>query len=290
MSATGVQRTGGQQQKFPVFVIGAPRSGTTLLYSLITSSREFSRYKAESRILECSTRYGDISRRRNALRFLDDFFESRQWYRSGLNNSSFRDWVLNSCRSWEELLEHFMVSIATRQGRDRWVEKTPNHVFYMRRLATSFPTARFIHIVRDGRDVALSHRKLDWLTDYTSDPVRQLLWGARIWEQMVREGRRLGRELGDRYHEVQYRDLVSAPDREVAELESFIGASIDLEKLAAEGWNLLGRGNSAFESELEGLSRGPIERWRQRLSDEELALFEWAVGDLLEELSFPLGA
>ncbi len=101
-----------------------------------------------------------------------------------------------------------MESITKSQGKKRWVEKTPSNIMHMERLLTLFPGAKFIHVIRDGRDVAISRRKLGWTTSITNDPLRELLFNALDWEKTVKYGRHCGDRLGKNYMEIRYEDII----------------------------------------------------------------------------------
>lgn len=274
----------------PVFVVGAPRSGTTLAYSVLLASGEFPLYEAESRIVECQMRYGALSSSRNFEHFLADFRQSRQFVRSGLDWEDFVRGAREQRGSYIELLSFLMQSICALQGKQRWMEKTPNHVLYMDALAAAFPDALFVHAIRDGRDVALSQRKLGMASTYSKDPLIQLVWAGKIWAELVRAGRASGQRLGARYLELHYRDVVNDLEGTLERLNRFCGLEITPEKVARTTVSALGRSNTAFAEPMQGISNKGLNRWREALSAEELATLEWAVGGRLEELGYGLEA
>ncbi len=95
---------------------------------------------------------------------------------------------------------------AEHRGKPRFGDKTPMHVLHLPRLARMFPEARFVHIIRDGRDVALSYLSVAWGPDDRSR--RRPSVAAQRGH-----GRRAGARLGPgRYHEVRYEELVADPE------------------------------------------------------------------------------
>lgn len=276
----------GRMEAGPIFVVGAPRSGTTLLYSILLSSGELPLYRAESRILECSTRYGPLRRDGNFRRFLRDYERSRQFARSGLDSRDLTDAPPESRASYAAFLRYFMDQVALREGKRRWAEKTPNHVFHMEELAEEFPDARFVHVVRDGRDVALSQRRLDMDRSPSRDPVVRLLWAGKIWERIARAGRRSGSRLGERYLEIRYEDVIRDLDASLDRLNRF--TSLGLSRAAVESSEVaaLGQANTAFGGRMEGVSAGALQRWKSRLSEEEAAVLHWAIGRTLRDFGY----
>lgn len=272
----------------PVFVVGDARSGTTLLYSVILASDTFPIYRAESRIMECGHRYGRLSQESNFQRFASDYLGSRQFARSGLDASALREAPRSSRSSYESFLRYFMDSIAGEAGKTRWVEKSPNHLLFMRELARAFPDARFVHAVRDGRDVALSQRRLRLDSAPSESPLVQLIWAAKHWEMMVKRGRRHGRSLGDRYMEVRYEDLVTNPGEVLPALGRFVDIELSVDEVRRSDVGALSTANSAFGEDLSGISQAPVGRWVDQLSEQEQRVINWAIGGTLAEFGYPV--
>lgn len=273
----------------PVFVVGAPRSGTTLVYSLLLSSGDFPLYEGgETLLLQCRSRYGPLRVDAFYRRFMRDWIASDQFQRSGLPADAFRRQAEEHRGDYVEFMRFFMEEMCRSQGKARWAEKTPDNIYYLERLAREFPTAVFVHVVRDGRDVALSRRKLGWHVVWSEDPERQLLGAVKHWEQHVQTGRDAGAGLGGRYLEVHYEDLVRCPEEQIHRLAAFTGAEIPVRAEAGRRVGALKGGFSAFGDRVEGISSRPVERWRSRLSARERTVVAVAVGRTLEEFGYPV--
>jgi hypothetical protein len=176
------------------------------------------------------------------------------------------------------------------QGKRLVGEKSPGYVRYLPTLHGLWPDARFVHIVRDGRDVCqsvFSWRKADRnpgkFTTWTEDrATTAALW----WEWHVRLGREEGRPLGaDRYYELRHESLVADPARECAQLCSFLGlpydeAMVRYQEHRAEGsWGRSAKGR--------WLPPTPALRdWRSQMPADEVERFEAAAGDLLDEVGY----
>lgn len=272
----------------PVFIVGAPRSGTTLVHAIIASSGEFALYEAETMLLSvCKPKYGDIRHRGNFRRFLDDWMKSKQFFRSGLNALEFKNEVVERRWNYLEFLRYFMESISEKQDKQRWLEQTPAHLFHMKELSAEFDNARFIHVIRDGRDVALSNYRLGWTGSWSRKRLKQLLVGAFNWEIHIYKGQGLGACLGRRYMEIRYEDIVKDLDRSLEKLNRFVDADITIKKVRESGFGSLGRANTVYKDMAQkGISSRSVGRWVQELRSDEVNALNNAIGGTLRDLGY----
>jgi hypothetical protein len=277
------------KQNAPVFIVGSPRSGTTLLYHMLLSAGGFAVYRAEARVFDLlAPRFGDLSARSNREKLLRTWLQSRLFYRSGVSAEEIRSRVEMECRSAGDFLRILMESIAEKQGVERWAECTPVNVLYLDEIKRSFPQALVVHIIRDGRDVALSMERQGWVRPFPWDRGRAVLVAGLYWEWLVEHGRRNGSHLGKDYIEVPYENLVERPQETLTKLSSFIDHDLDHERIVQAGIGSVRNPNTSFRAEADGGEFKPVRRWEQELSRPDLAVLEKAVGPLLSELGYDL--
>ncbi len=176
--------------------------------------------------------------------------------------------------------------------------KTPDLVRRISVLHNLWPSARFVHLVRDGRDAMLSmmnwpkirDKKPGTFSTWKEDPVStSALW----WELNVRRGREAGEPLGPGlYHEVRYESLVTSAEQECRALCEFLGLEYDE---AMVQWDQQGplpnRGGGSLRKGARGswMPTTPgLRNWRTEMSPEDVEKFEAAAGELLDELGYPL--
>jgi hypothetical protein len=172
---------------------------------------------------------------------------------------------------------------AAREGKNRYGDKTPDHVLQIRELAALFAESQFIHLIRDGRDVALTTLAADWGPD-------SILAAARYWRHRVTKGRRAGAALGPgRYLEVRYEELVSDPAPVLRRVTDFIGLPFDSSMMrydeAAQRQLKMSPDPSADRSLLLPPTKG-LRDWRRDMAADDLAAFEVVAGRLLQELGY----
>lgn len=275
--------------KPPVFVLGCPRSGTTLLYHMLLSSGGFAVYRAETQFFDLILpRFGYLKSQRSKEALMEMWLASHYFELSGLDRQTIKDRVLNECREGADFLRILMESIAESQNVDRWAETTPVHLLYIPEIKKAFPDALILHVIRDGRDCALSLDRQRWIAPLPWDKNHRLLAAGSFWDWIVRKGRKHGRAIAPDYMEVRFEELIKNPTEVLARIGSFINHDLDYERIQQVAIGSVSRPNTSFEDGATQKEFKPVGRWRERFPEEEIRLFEMGSGALLEELGYEL--
>jgi hypothetical protein len=275
------------RSKAPVFVLGSPRSGTTLLYHMLLSAGNFAVYRAESQVLHLlEPRFGDLSISRNKKRLMQSWCKTRLFTETGLDAGPLEERIMAECRNGGDFLRIVMEEVARRQGVERWAECTPDHILYLERIKETIPNALIIHMVRDGRDVALSMEKLGYPRQLPWDRRPRRMAAGLYWEWIVQRGREHGRHLGQDYIEVHYEDLVATPQRVLDRLTPFVAQVLDYEQIRKVGIGSVSKPNTSFEAESQGDSFGPVGRWKKRCSAEQITMLDDLLSTGLHEFGY----
>ncbi len=279
-----------ERRRYPVFVVGCHRSGTNLLYDTLLSAGGFAVYRGYLPIYKMLTpRFGKLDKAENRKKIVNTWLRSKGFRRSGLHAEQLTAKVLGECRTGGDFIRIIMDEIARNQNVLRWAVYDPDNVLYIPKIKADIPRALFVHIIRDGRDIALSLKKMGGFTPFPWDRrPRSLCETALYWEWMVRKGRHYGRKIPADYIEVRYEDLVCDPRRTLATLGQFLDHDLDYDRIQSTGLGRLRESNSSFREEEGQTARRPVNRWKERLSREEVASIEAVVGECLEELAYPL--
>jgi hypothetical protein len=283
------RKNGNARSKAPVFVLGCGRSGTTLLYHMLLSSGNFAVYRTESNVINLlEPRFGDLSVARNQRRLLDAWYETRLYTLSDLEKGPLEERVKTECRNGGDFLRIIMEQMASKQGVERWADTTPEHLLHLHRIKETIPDALVIHIIRDGRDVALSTDKQGYIRRLPWDKTPSVMVAGVYWEWMINKGRKDGRDLDADYTEVRFEELVERPKETLTRLSSFIDHDLDYDRIQKVGIGSVSAPNTSFK---EGSSEAfnPAGRWKKSYTPENLAMFEALVGQTLKELGYELG-
>ncbi len=198
-----------------------------------------------------------------------------------------------------EAVRIFHSLYAARFDKSRWGNKTPAYLLHMRAIADLLPEAHFIHLIRDGRDVAVSIRNL-WFGPDSIDTA------ARWWVSRLEEGRRQAAGLAH-YVEVTYEDLVTAPESVLRRLCAFLDlpwsptlleyhegararlAELDQDIVSPDGTRTISA--SERRAIFAATSRKPdprsCGRWVTEMSDADRIVFERIAGETLRGLGYP---
>lgn len=271
----------------PVFVVGCPRSGTTVLYHMLLSAGGFAVYRTETNVFNLLVpRFGGMRSREDRQKLMAEWRNSLLFDVSGLDADEITRQIVEECHNGGDFLRLMMGEIARKQGVSRWADCTPEHLLYMEEIKREIPDALFLHIIRDGRDVALSYLKQRWAYPLPWDHGEQLSVAGLYWSWIVNRGRECGRRLGASYQEVRFEELVTHPKETLARLGKLIDHDLDYDAIQRVGIGSVSEPNTSFGSEHGAFD--PVGRWHTKMSAQELAKCEQLIGDRLQELGYPL--
>jgi Sulfotransferase family len=293
------------------FIVANPGSGTTLLRMMLDAHSELAIPPETHFITEVIQRAREVRRsegRKPAPQELTAVLTaSRRWADFGLDEAALRERMANDGgeTSAKRALRAFYSLYAESQGKPRWGDKTPDYLLAMGRIERTLPEARFVHLLRDGRDVALSRRR--WRAKAGAKERSVAEWAGQ-WQRWIAEGREQGERV-EHYLEVRYEDLVTDTEPtlrrvcDFAELD-FQPAMLTYHERAGERLRELdhslpaedGKGarEAGHRRAKHAMTAAPpqeskVQEWRAEMSETDRAEFESEAGDLLAELGYPVG-
>lgn len=274
----------------PIFIVGSPRSGTTLLQYILRAHPRICLPTGESGFFIPLYRnrhaYGNLSSIESIRNLLIDMqSHNRDFLDGDLHGIKFDPDELSiefhaiGINSVSRIIASVFDKNAKAEGKVRWGDKTPYYALHLPTLLEMFPNAQIIHLIRDGRGVAwsLMDRKHDF-------KVYNAYHAGKYWQQYVEAARSSGQMLGDQtYLEARYEDLLENPEIELQKICQFLGetyspALLSYKKPPETTHTLLHK----------PLQKDNSDKWRRRMTQQQIRIFESAAGDTLKEFGYDL--
>jgi Sulfotransferase family len=281
----------GRRNPF-VFVVGCPRSGTTLLRRMLDAHPELAITPETHWIPERLEHGIGVTPDGFATpELVSSLVESPKFKRTGLQRSELESLLQTGAPvPYADFGRGFFDLYGRVVGKPLVGDKVPGYVRSLPLLHELFPDARFVHLIRDGRDVALSavawRRASKLAARHSTWKAHPVPTAAHWWERHVRSGREAGASLGPgMYHEVRYEALIADPATETESLCAFLELPFEAAMLRFyEGRRRHQPGLSAKKAWLPPTPG--LRDWKKEMSAEDVERFEAVAGNLLDELGY----
>ena len=283
----------------PIFIIGNARSGTTLLRLMMTCHKNILIPPECSFAVWWREKYGPWSgggpvTDTYLAAFVNDLMSSRKFETWQLG----REQLMESLRarrpsSYPEAVSAIYQCFGAARGRSfgRWGDKNNVHLHHIAELHEMFPTARFVHIIRDGRNVACSYLALHRSrteSRYAPRLPQDLRGIAEEWRNNVLIARRGFDAIGwSAVHEIRFEDLVTRAEGTLRTLCSFLAEEYDVAMLAYDLANRTGELEPSEFLQWKSKTLLPLlpretTRYVDELTPGDQELFEGIAGDILQ--------
>jgi hypothetical protein len=279
-----------------LFLVGCPRSGTTLLQRLVDAHPEIAVIHETQWVPRFyERRVGLTEEGVVTSKLLARVVEHRRFSRLEVDPDRIAKLIEDGePKHYARFVSEVFDLYGQMRGKAVVGEKSPGYVRHLPTLHALWPQAKVVHLIRDGRDVALS--VLDWKKKETTagrfptwdeDPVTTTaLW----WEWSVRLGREAGARIGPgQYYELFYESLVAEPERECEQLCRFLGVPYDGAMMRFYEGRMRPKPGRGAKAAWLPVTRG-LRNWQEQMRLDDRWRFEAATGDLLKELGYPLAA
>lgn len=272
----------------PIFVTGMPRSGTTLLASLLNAHSQVAISPETDyfpRVWKPLARRAGTEDWTFVNSALSRFFEKLSVKLMGLPEAELRAEFHNAWKNRRlthaAMLSRMFGLYAELRGKTIWGEKTPDHFMYVPAIKSTFPDARVIAITRDPRDVHLSLSKVPWSRGNALNHALQ--W--RGYQSMAREFRM---RYGETFIQIRYEDLITAPQKTMQDLCERLEITFEPQMIDRRDVELI------FDPEHEPWKAAAAQaidptnrdKWRRRMPPAEIALFARICGKYMRRLDY----
>lgn len=269
----------------PVFIVGCPRSGTTLLQRMLDAHPDVAVAPETHFVRRFWSRrdaFGDLTDDDALHRLIDAILDTPEVHDMQVDRASFVRRVGDSNRTYGAIFDALLTVFGARHDVARVGEKTPDHVAHLPLLRDWFPNATVVHVVRDPRAVVNSWRSVPWSSGYR--------WrDAEVWVDYVAAGRQAAATWGDALHVVRFETLVTDPEATLRRLCAAIDLTYDSTMLAfhdrepdrvdvdREPWK---------QRTTQPVDPSVAHRWRDTLSAHDVAQVEAVARDEMDQWGY----
>jgi hypothetical protein len=262
----------------PVFIVGAPRSGTTLLRVTLSRHSQLAICPESAFFpLVYARRYafGDPANLRHRTRIVDAYLAIEQVGKLGMDREVLRERLMREGVSWRALFASLLQTCADTHGKPYFGEKTPRHARYVNTLCEWFPDSTIIHLVRDPRAAVCSRVRTRWSN-------RSVLMGARMWRVLNAAASAVSGR--DNYLLVKYEDLVTQTEDQLRRICSHIG--LEYEQAMLGPVRAEGDPRQPSHPAYQRISPARVESWHAELEPWQVAAIEAAAGRRMEQFGY----
>ena len=274
----------------PIFVIGCPRSGTTLLTLMLHAHSRIA-VPPETRFLmpvyRRRAKFGDltdVANRRALARYIVRPRTGTKLGQLNLDRRQVRRRIIKGPPTIGTAVGSVYRSYADRFGKPRWGDKRPTYFRDIDAIRVLFPDAQFIHLIRDGRDCVASLKRMPWWKHGT-------IGAIAMWVHAIDCGRRAERRLPrDSFYVLHYERLVTDPRVELSALCDFLGEAFEermLESHLSATPTLPERQRAGWHANTgKEVSAAAVGGYTEGLEPDERRLMEFVAGKRLRRLGY----
>ncbi|MEV4703382.1 sulfotransferase [Actinoplanes sp. NPDC049316] len=273
----------------PVFVVGCPRSGTTMLQLMLHAHPRIAVPPETRFVLEAYRRrrdFGDLTREA-ARRRLAHWITGREQTRFadlGLDAEETIHRITTGPGTLGAAFATVFQAYAGRFGKARWGDKRPAYLQNLDAILRLFPDAQIINVIRDGRACVASLKEMTWHKEDVPGTIA-------AWARAIDEAGRAARRLPPaQWHSLRYEDLVADPTRELTGICAFLAEDYDpaMTRPSEVADVAVPAFKTWHEHTHEPVTTQRVESWRTRLTKEEIALCETALGSRLRACGYQI--
>ncbi|GAA3218482.1 sulfotransferase [Actinocorallia longicatena] len=272
----------------PIFIVGCPRSGTTLLQLMLHAHPRIA-IPPETRFLLPAyyrrAEWGDLDEPAHRQRLAEWIVTTRghKFDDLGLDPAATIAEMAAAPPTLGSMLGTVLRAYAASHGKPRWGDKRPTYIRYLPDLIRMFPDAQFVHLIRDGRDCVGSLKQMSWWKYDTA-------YAINTWARAIDNGHEAGRRMPPgSYYELQYEHLVADPAAELQALCAFLDEAYDPSMLRPHELASVTPRRKTHHARTQGeIDAAAVRSWESRLTGAEIRLAEHVLGDRLETYGYDL--
>lgn len=265
-----------EKNNHPIFIVGVPRSGTTLISSMLSAHPNIA-ISPETHFLNHWAKPNlkkNLCSQKDIDSFWENFSQSDRFSHFGIDAQQVKSIFETSADKvdYKTIFSSLLKTYAHKLKKNRWGEKTPSHYLHVETLLEWYPQARVIWVLRDPRAVVASLLKVNWASSYTH--LNAYLWRNNtnlLKEKWIKDSR---------IKVVKYESLIINPEKALEEICNFIGEKYHSSMLNQRSLksspvvNRSGWAETYLKNTLRPIDTNSIRKWKSQLSSSQIAIIE----------------
>ncbi|MDR2365731.1 MAG: sulfotransferase [Zoogloeaceae bacterium] len=279
-----------ESKERPIFILGAERSGTTLIMAMLGHHKRISVPEVSwyyPRFRPYLHTYGDLSRPENFRTLAEEmvFGLKTPFWGMPTNPAMIVDEIVARSpeKSFAGLFAAMIEKYAELEGKPRWGEKTPYNLYFVKEILEDFPNAQFVFITRDGRDASADYLE-------SSFGPTNIYAAARAWKRAQNAVGDVRSSLrADQWFDISYEELVRRPEDVLRRVVRFLAEDYDPQMLAFHHGDIARRRGQTRDHAPLGRPASPayIGVYKNLLSLRDQRVFAWVAGKELRDSGYP---
>lgn len=270
-----------------VFIVGCPRSGTTLLQEMLNMHPDIA-IAPELFFLRLiyskRNKVGDLSQESAQNRLIQKIYQINGFKELQWESQNFRTWLADNVQTYSELYRGILDYFGEKKRATVRGEKTPNNVLYMDTITELIPDAKFIHIIRDPRAVVKSWKTIPWSTG-------TIVGDAKKWRKYEEAYYKTNSQIKDNSLSIRYEDLVEKPEFTLKKLMSLLNRDYIPEMLSF--YQHFPTSYSTTKEPWKEKTHSPLDpdrlyQWQQELHSEEISKIEGICHKIMIQWDYPM--
>ena len=248
----------------PIFIVGMPRSGTTLMTSMLSAHPHIAISPESHFLWYWRKRYShlNISDPNDFEIFWQEFSNSQDFKKFSIDSQATRTSILATDKiSYKSIFTNILQKYASKMQKSRWGEKTPDHYSYLHVIFKWYSEAKIIWMLRDPRSVTASLLPMPWANSYIDLHAKKWCDSIRLQNKWIKDERVLL---------VKYETLVTNPDSQMRQICQFLGEEYYPSMISDRSNNST---NSYGPRKVP--NKNSLKKWRSNLSPNQIAIVEY---------------
>jgi hypothetical protein len=266
----------------PIFIVGGPRSGTTLMRNMLNRHPEIAICRETEFfhwVYQRRRNFGSLSDLRNRQSAVKQYLATQRVHRMRLDLQALEQTLLQEAVSYPAMFLSLMRFFAQAHGKRRCGEKTPHNGLIVEMLYQWYPDAVVIHMLRDPRDAVASMLRMPWAPkNVVSNAYSWLRFNQGAWRSRNR----------GKYMQVRYEELVTQPEPQLKRICEFAGEDFSPAMLVPN-WDPSAE-LFLFRRAEEPVTTERLGKWREELTPNQVGLIEWVVGNDMQTFGYETAA